>query len=76
VTSKLFKLVYFVPQEELAATREALFAAGAGRLGDYERRSWFCRGTGTFLAGAGAAALTIWHARGRSSGCRSAWSSS
>jgi len=75
VTSKLFKLVYFVSQEELAATREVLFAAGAGRLGDYERRSWFCRGTGTFLAGAGAA-LTIWQARGRSSGCRSAWSSS
>ncbi len=75
MTSKLFKLVYFVPQEELAANWEALFAAGARRLGDYVRRPWLCRGTGTFLAGAGAA-LTIWQARGRSSGCRSAWSSS
>ena len=33
------KLVVFVPREALAAVREALFAAGAGRIGDYERCS-------------------------------------
>jgi hypothetical protein len=31
-----------------------VFAAGAGRIGDYERCSWYTAGTGTFLAGEGA----------------------
>jgi hypothetical protein len=47
------KLVVFVPPEALDAVRDALFAAGAGRIGDYERCSWYTDGTGTFLAGAG-----------------------
>ena len=45
------KLVVFVPEGALDAVREALFAAGAGRIGDYERCSWYTTGTGTFLAG-------------------------
>jgi hypothetical protein len=45
------KLVWFVPAEALEATREAVFAAGAGRIGDYERCSWYTAGTGTFLGG-------------------------
>jgi hypothetical protein len=45
------KLVVFVPREALADVRDALFAAGAGRLGDYERCSWYTAGTGTFLGG-------------------------
>ncbi|HEX5468285.1 MAG TPA: hypothetical protein VFW80_04470 [Gaiellaceae bacterium] len=32
--------------------RDALFAAGAGRIGHYERCSWYTQGTGTFLGGA------------------------
>jgi hypothetical protein len=32
-------------------TRDAVFAAGAGRIGDYERCSWHTSGTGTFLGG-------------------------
>jgi hypothetical protein len=40
-----------VPQEALDATREAVFAAGAGRIGEYERCSWYAEGTGTFLGG-------------------------
>ena len=46
------KLVVFVPREALDAVRDALFAAGAGRIGDYERCSWYAAGTGTFLGGA------------------------
>jgi hypothetical protein len=49
-----FKLVWFVPEEALEATREAVFAAGAGRIGDYERCSWHAAGTGTFFGGEGA----------------------
>jgi hypothetical protein len=45
------KLVVFVPPEALEAVRAALFAAGAGRIGAYERCSWYTEGTGTFLAG-------------------------
>jgi hypothetical protein len=45
------KLVVFVPPEALDAVRDALFAAGAGRIGDYERCSWYTEGTGTFLGG-------------------------
>ena len=35
--------------------RDALFEAGAGRIGDYERCSWYTEGTGTFLGGEGSA---------------------
>jgi hypothetical protein len=45
------KLVVFVPPDSLDAVRSALFAAGAGRIGDYERCSWYTEGTGTFLGG-------------------------
>ena len=33
--------------------REALFEAGAGRIGKYERCSWYTQGTGTFFGGEG-----------------------
>jgi len=45
------KLVVFVPPASLNAVRDALFAAGAGRIGDYERCSWYTDGTGTFFGG-------------------------
>jgi hypothetical protein len=43
----------FVPRESLDTVRDALFAAGAGRIGDYERCSWYTQGTGTFRGGEG-----------------------
>ena len=51
--SERCKLVVFVPREALDPVRDALFAAGAGRIGAYERCSWYTAGTGTFLGGAG-----------------------
>ena len=45
------KLVVFVPESALEALRDALFEAGAGRIGDYARCSWYTAGTGTFLGG-------------------------
>jgi len=45
------KLVVFVPHEALDRVRDAVFAAGAGRIGEYERCSWYTDGTGTFLGG-------------------------
>jgi hypothetical protein len=47
------KLVVFVPAEAVDAVRDAVFAAGAGRIGAYERCSWYTEGTGTFMGGEG-----------------------
>ncbi|HEY7196266.1 MAG TPA: hypothetical protein VH306_03695 [Gaiellaceae bacterium] len=55
MTSERRKLVVFVPEDALDAVREAVFAAGAGRIGDYERCSWYAAGTGTFFGGEGTA---------------------
>jgi hypothetical protein len=49
------KLVVFVPEESLDDVRDALFSAGAGRIGAYERCSWYTAGTGTFLGAEGTA---------------------
>ena len=51
MSAERHKLVWFVPEEALDATRDAVFAAGAGRIGNYERCSWYTAGTGTFLGG-------------------------
>jgi hypothetical protein len=45
------KLVWFVPVEALDATRDAVFSAGGGHIGDYQRCSWYTAGTGTFFGG-------------------------
>ena len=42
-----------MPETALDAVRDAVFAAGAGRIGDYERCSWYTAGTGTFVGGEG-----------------------
>ena len=47
------KLVVFVPREALDVVRDAVFEAGAGRIGNYQRCSWYTQGTGTFLGGEG-----------------------
>jgi dinuclear metal center YbgI/SA1388 family protein len=45
------KLTTFVPEDALERVAEALFDAGAGRIGDYTRCSFRTPGTGTFLGG-------------------------
>ena len=42
-----------MPPSHLEATRDAVFAAGAGWIGDYSRCSWSTLGRGTFLGGEG-----------------------
>jgi hypothetical protein len=51
----LVKLVWFVPEDALDTTRDAVFGAGAGRIGEYERCSWYAAGTGTFFGNEGTA---------------------
>jgi dinuclear metal center YbgI/SA1388 family protein len=50
----LDKLVVFVPVEKADAVIDALAAAGAGRLGDYDRCAWTTQGIGTFRPNPGA----------------------
>jgi dinuclear metal center YbgI/SA1388 family protein len=50
----LDKWVVFVPAENADTVREAMFAAGAGRIGDYSHCSWSATGTGQFLPHDGA----------------------
>ena len=43
-----YKLETYVPAEFVAAVKDALAAAGAGRLGNYEHCFWQTEGTGEF----------------------------
>lgn len=47
------KIVGFVPTESFSAVASAMFAAGAGVIGDYDHCCWYTTGTGTFRPGAG-----------------------
>src|SRR5450830_1920837 len=49
------KLVGFVPADDADLVRKALFAAGAGVIGEYEHCSWAVEGQGTFFGRPGAA---------------------
>ncbi len=50
---ELLKLVVFVPTGYESPVAEALFAAGAGEVGNYDRCSFRSSGTGTFRPGPG-----------------------
>ncbi len=50
----LKKLVTFCPADKAEAVRMALFASGAGGIGNYDECSFNTEGTGTFRAGKGA----------------------
>lgn len=44
----MYKLTFYVPESHLEAVKAALFEAGAGRLGDYDRCAWQVKGQGQF----------------------------
>ena len=49
----MYKLTVFVPDEALDQVKSALFAAGAGSIGDYEQCCWQVQGVGQFMPLAG-----------------------
>lgn len=49
----MFKLGVYVPQSHLEQVKTALFAAGAGRIGDYDSCCWQVLGQGQFRPLAG-----------------------
>jgi len=48
---ELDKIVTFIPREDTAAVIDALAAAGAGTIGDYDRCAFVSTGEGTFRPG-------------------------
>lgn len=44
----MHKLCFFVPVEHTEAVKRAVFAAGAGRIGEYDCCSWQVLGEGQF----------------------------
>lgn len=44
----MYKLCFFVPQTHLDAVKQAIFQAGAGRIGDYDQCCWQIKGKGQF----------------------------
>ena len=49
----MYKIVIFIPESHLSQVKEAMFAAGAGKIGDYEACCWEVKGTGQFRPLAG-----------------------
>lgn len=44
----MYKLCFFVPDSHVETVKQAVFAAGAGRIGDYDSCSWQTGGQGQF----------------------------
>jgi dinuclear metal center YbgI/SA1388 family protein len=51
---QLRKMVSFVPHEQLDTVRNALFWAGAGKIGNYDEAGFYSEGKGSFRAREGA----------------------
>ena len=43
-----YRISVYVPESHLEPVKEALFAAGAGRIGDYDHCCWQTQGQGQF----------------------------
>lgn len=46
----MYKFAFFVPGSHLEAVKQAVFATGAGKIGDYDSCCWQCEGQGQFRA--------------------------
>lgn len=49
----MFKLCFYVPELHLESVKQAVFEAGAGKIGDYDRCCWQTLGQGQFRPLAG-----------------------
>jgi len=47
----MYVLVWYVPESHLEQVKEAVFAAGGGKIGNYEKCCWQCLGQGQFQPG-------------------------
>jgi len=44
----MYKFCFYVPEDHLEAVKRAVFAAGAGRIGNYDSCCWQSSGLGQF----------------------------
>ena len=44
----MYKLCFYVPESHLDIVKQAVFAVGAGRIGDYDQCCWQVLGQGQF----------------------------
>lgn len=44
----MLKLIYYVPESHLECTKQAIFTAGAGGIGNYQHCAWQVKGIGQF----------------------------
>jgi len=49
----MFKICVYVPEKSVETVKQALFDAGAGRIGNYDSCCWQTEGTGQFRPLAG-----------------------
>jgi len=49
----MYQLVFYVPETHVESVKQAVFNAGGGRIGDYDRCCWQTLGQGQFRPLAG-----------------------
>jgi hypothetical protein len=53
MTEKYYKLEFYIPEDHAESVKQAVFAAGAGKLGNYDYCCWTTAGKGQFKPCAG-----------------------
>lgn len=48
MTNKLYQISFYVPETHCDIVKQAMFDAGAGKLGDYDSCAWQTAGQGQF----------------------------
>lgn len=46
----MFKITFYVPESHLQSVKQAMFAVGAGKVGNYDCCCWQVKGQGQFRA--------------------------
>ena len=49
----MYQITFYVPETHLEEVKNSLFAAGAGKIGNYTRCAWQTKGEGQFCPQAG-----------------------
>lgn len=44
----MYHIAFYVPESHCESVKQAIFATGAGRIGNYDQCAWECLGTGQF----------------------------
>ena len=53
----MYVIIFYVPEDHLESVKQAVFAAGAGHVGNYEQCAWQVCGEGQFMPLKGSSAF-------------------